>query len=161
MEKGPFLMSKPNLAQAAQLAEIIASICVVASLIWVALELDMNTKEVRASNAFQITAFAVDNRLRSIEIGISELIVKADANEPLTPREQLDLTFYYQYIYQEIELVHHQYTEERLDIQVMEAWERRLVFSLSDPVGRSQWESNKIVYSDKFRAYVESLLNDT
>jgi len=150
-------MAKPTLTRLTQLAEVIAAIGVILSLIWVAVELRMNTREIRATNAFDITAFAVENRLRLLEIGTSELTARTDSGEPLSEADKRDLRLLYQYLFQEIELVYYQYTEGRLDAEIMAAWEQRLRNLMASERARNHWETSNEIYSARFRDYVASL----
>ena len=151
------VQKKYSLDSVAKVAEVVASVGVIASLVWVAIELHLNTEETRHANAFAVTSFAVENRLRSLESGVSAVLAKSSAGSDLTAREAQDLRYYFQYQFQEFELVHYQFTEGRLDEQIMAAWEARLRATLSSAIGNDQWRRTRHLYSERFRNYAKRL----
>ena len=130
-------MKKTGLTEYAQIAEIVAALCVVISLAWVAIELRMNTNEVRNSNAMELINMATQNQMMLASSDISELFWKASINEELTPAEAARLNLLFNGLIQEVESAHYQFEQGRLDSQIAAAWDVRLLGILSSTVGQN------------------------
>ena len=152
-------MKKTGLTEYAQIAEIVAALCVVISLAWVAIELRMNTNEVRNSNAMELINMATQNQMMLASSDISELFWKASINEELTPAEAARLNLLFNGLIQEVESAHYQFEQGRLDSQIAAAWDVRLLGILSSTVGQNYWQQSKILYTERFQQHVERLIS--
>ncbi len=151
-------MKKLQLDEIAQIAEIVAALCVVASLAWVAIELRLNSAEIRQSNTMQLTTFTAANQMQAIGLGIAPIIAKTDAGETLSDNEIVQLTFWLRYTFQEFEVAHFQNSQHRIDPHLAAAWDRRLQFVVSSPVAQEYWQQEKMLYTDRFQEHVDSII---
>ncbi|PCJ25866.1 MAG: hypothetical protein COA96_06360 [SAR86 cluster bacterium] len=152
-------MKRYSLNEIAQLAEVVAAISVVASLIWVAVELRLNSDEIQNANSMQLTTFTAEKQLEAIGLGVASLIIKAQSEEELTPTEMTNLTFYFRYMLQEFETAHFQFVQGRLDSQLAASWDRRLSVIIGAPLGIDYWDREKSLYTQRFQSHVDALIS--
>ena len=153
-------MKKFGLTEYAQLAEIIASICVVISLAWVAIELRLNTSEVRNSNAMELINMATQNQMMLATSDANELFAKLAANETLSAAEVARMNLLFNGLFQEVESAHYQLNQGRLDAEIAAAWDQRLKGILSNDFAQGYWQANKILYTTRFQDHVDSLISE-
>lgn len=152
-------MGNLGLTEYAQLAEIVAAICVVISLLWVGLELRLNTNEVRNANAMELINMATQNQMMLATSDVGEIFAKLSSGEGLSPDETARVSLLFNGLFQEVESAHYQLTQSRLDEQIASAWDQRLISLLSSPIAMNYWASNKILYTDRFIEHVESIIS--
>ncbi len=150
-------MKKYTLDEFSKISEIVAAICVVASLIWVAVELRINSDEIRHSNSVKLTTFTAENQLQVVGTNLIPIIVKTNSGKKLDPVESVTLDFYFRYAFQEFEIAHFQYLQGRLDSQLAKAWDRRLIGIIKLPVGKDYWSREQNLYTQRFQAHVATV----
>ena len=114
-------MKSERLATWTQAAEILSSVAIVVSLIYVGLEIAQNTKEVRASNR-QSTAGRVLDFALTVATN-SDLALMLSNTYPidlasLPPDKRSQLTNYMVAFFINAEEAYHQYTEGLLDEEI-------------------------------------------
>ena len=152
-------MTKLALRDWASVAEIIGTIAVVVSLLFVAYSVNHNTEVLQSLN---------DNLLYEYdEHGISDIVndpsmaailVKLDNNEPLTATEN---ERFLQYRYRTLnmwELAHDRYVEGLFPEEKWVGWSASLGYTVTRGPRRlpkEVWETNKIMYGSDFGLIVD------
>ena len=151
-------MSKPKLGELAQLAEIIAAIAVIVSLLYVARGLNENTAAIRATSAQEITtgtreallAVALDEQLsRIVQIGSSDV-------SKLTSEEAYRFSLFSRQRWLFLQGIWIQKELGVLDSRVWTAYERVICSVLDDETGdRVEWKYHDDILDPGFVDYVE------
>ena len=120
---------KLTLSDLAQLAEILAGIAVVLSLVYVGVQVRQNTQAIEIAAAQQS-----HDAYRQVQVAIMEepmmaaALEKAYSNQQLTPIEALQVDTYVHFIFSNWELAYLNHKKELLDNEIWEAWERYYIW---------------------------------
>ena len=151
-------MSRSGLREFAQLAEIIAAVAVVISLLYVVRGLDENTAAIRASSAQSITAgtreallaIALDEQLsRIVQTGISDM-------SKLSAEEAFRFALFSRQRWLFLQGVWIQRNLGVLDDKVWTAYERVICSILDEDLGSgAEWSNHVGILDPEFVAFVE------
>lgn len=137
---------------------IFESVAVIVSVIYVAIQIKLNTKAVRSATYQNIIS-----NIAAIEARISEdkelarVFRVGRRGERLEPDEQLRFNELMSSFFNFHENLHYQYRQHLLDEDLWKGWNENLSLYLSRPGCRAWWDGTAHLYSKNFREYVDSL----
>ena len=147
---------KLTLSNIAQLAEILAGIAVVLSLVYVGVQMRQNTQAIEIAAAQQS-----HDAYRQVQVAIMEepmlaaALEKAYSNQQLGPIEAFQVDTYIHFIFSNWELAYLNHKKELLDNEIWEAWERYYIFLLSFEIFKIAWIENPVDgYTRSFTDYI-------
>jgi hypothetical protein len=141
-------------------ASLLAAVGVIATLIYLSIQIRQNTKAVRSSSiqnlvqSFSTTAqAAVENEY------IIPLLLKANAGaEALTQEERVRLHFWFIMTFRRFEGVYFQRDLGIVDAEVIDGFERSQMAILASKSAQQWWANSKEIFNSGFVSYVEKLL---
>jgi hypothetical protein len=145
------------------LGELIGALAVVATLVYLSIQLRQNTKAMHlqtAQAAFQTSLDVVSTIAEGDHPSIwqkfrtsgVESIEDADKRMAAESLARCLFTSYDSHFYQ--------YSRGSLDLQLHEAFERRLLAQLAWPGISGWWKANKSLFTESFQDYVNGLLRN-
>ena len=142
-----------------QMIQMLANIGVLASIVFLALEIRQNSHAVQAQSRAQIASDAADHLMRIAENPqLTEIHIRANDGEELTEVEQAQLETVLQSRVRRWENIHYQYRQglysEEEYVGTRTAW-RRVISSQS---ARQHWQQNRDSFSPEFAAEMDRLL---
>jgi hypothetical protein len=149
---------KLALSDWAELAEILAGIAVVLSLIYVGVQVRQNTQAIEIAAAQQS-----HDAYRQAQIAIMEeptmavALEKAYSNQQLSPVEALQVETYIHFIFSNWELAYLNHEKRLLDNEIWVAWERYYIWLMSYDNFKKSWIDNPVDgYTRSFTDYIDS-----
>jgi hypothetical protein len=138
-------------------AEIIASIAVVVSLIFVVLSLNQNTAALRSVNDNLIYELQ-DERLAdaSNNAELADIVVRARAGEELSEAEQLQFFFWVSRDLATWELAFNRHREGMMPPAQWIAWDESFKANITSRLREETWNSSKIGYGGDFQKHVDA-----
>jgi hypothetical protein len=141
-------------------ANLFTAVGVIATLIYLSIQIRQNTKAVRSSSiqnlvqSFSTTAqAAVENEY------IIPLLLKANAGpEALTQEERARLHFWLIMTFRRFEGVYFQRDLGIVDAEVIDGFERSQMAILASKSAQQWWANSKEIFNSGFVSYVEKLL---
>jgi hypothetical protein len=140
------------------IANLLAAIGVIATLIYLSIQIRQNTKAVRSSSirnlvqSFSTTAqAAVENEY------IIPLLLKA-SSEALTQEERARLHFWFIMTFRRFEGVYFQRDLGIVDAEVIDGFERSHMAILASKSAQQWWADSKEIFNSGFVSYLEELL---
>jgi len=147
---------KLTLSDLAQLAEILAGIAVVLSLIYVGMQVRQNTQAIEIAAAQQS-----HDAYRQVQVAIMEepmmaaALEKAFSNQPLDAIEAFQVDTYVHFIFSNWELAYLNHKKELLDNEIWEGWERYYIWLMSYEFFNKAWLENPVNgYTRSFTDYI-------
>lgn len=142
------------------IANLLAAVGVIATLIYLSIQIRQNTKAVRSSSiqnlvqSFSTTAqAAVENEY------IVPLLLKANAGaDNLTEEERGRLHFWFIMTFRRFEGVYFQRDLGIVDAEVIDGFERSHIAILASKSAQAWWANSKEIFNSGFVAYLEELL---
>jgi len=142
------------------IANLLAEVGVIATLIYLAIQIRQNTKAVRSSSiqnlvqSFSTTAqAAVENEY------IIPLLLKANAgSEALTQEERARVHFWFIMTFRRFEGVYLQRDLGIVDAEVIDGFERSHIAILASKSAQQWWTDSKEIFNSGFVSYLEELL---
>ncbi|MDX1577132.1 MAG: hypothetical protein R3266_01555 [Gemmatimonadota bacterium] len=151
-------MRRPTLTETAQIAEVVAAVAVVISLVYVGRELRSNTAAVRAASVQEVANLSAEillttaadsalARLRQIGDRDPSRLGEADRYRYATLIRQAWLTMQNAYFQNELDVI---------DPRVWEGYGRIVCAMWSNPGIRATWPAHRGVLDSGFVAFVEA-----
>ena len=156
---------KERLQEYALIAEIVGGIAIVASLLFVGLQISQNNKLIEAS-AMNASNERTDNTSRmGIEYGVSEILLKIRNDEALSLSERTRLAVFVETLLRHFETIHFQYSLGLINEEIWQSESRgleRLVNGLAFQTVFPDWKNSDrtIQFGDSFVQLVNALLNE-
>jgi len=144
------------------IANLLAAIGVIASLIYLAVQIRQNTRAVRSSSVQSLvqSLSATSQAVLENEY-IIPIMLKASAGlETLTDEERARLHFLLVMTLRRFEGVYFQRDLGFVDAAVIEGFERSHISILTSKSGRAWWAKSKEIFNSRFVAHVEKLLKE-
>ena len=146
-----------SLDQLATLSSIVASLAVIASLIFVGIQLKQSSLATRMMTAQINTQIMIDNFGRVIDhADIAAIFAGEILSEDITPGQKLRIGNVFASTFRHLEMLH---MHQRYGIHEKEMWqssEARLGERISNPFIRSWWQASKQSYAPSFVTYVDA-----
>lgn len=149
---------KLTLSNLAQLAEILAGVAVVLSLVYVGVQVRQNTQAIEIAAAQQS-----HDAYRQVQVAIMEepmlaaALEKAYSNQQLDPTEAFQVDTYVHFIFSNWELAFLNHKKKLLDNEIWESWERYYIWLMSYDFFKKAWIENPVNgYTHSFTDYVNN-----
>jgi hypothetical protein len=120
-------MSKLKLSDWASVAEVVGAIAVVVSLVYVGIQINGNTIEVRAANRQELVnrSFAATSRVVENPV-LAGILVKVAEGQALSPQESMQYSYFVRSMLYDVQEAYLLYREDRLSDGYWET--RRAIF---------------------------------
>jgi len=153
------MMSNTNWSKWSAIAEIISSIAILVTLIYLSIQTNQNTEATLAST--RQTMITTDVDILHAGMDNPSIFIKMQTNQELTPEEEIQLQSWLVMLVRTREYQWLQYKNDLLDKQSWEAYLSGLKGNLSYRLSRTWW--NKVAYDafdHEFVGEVNKLLAD-
>jgi len=149
-----------SLEQIALIASIISSLAVIASLIFVGIQLRQNSLATRMMTAQINTQMMIENFGRVIDHpDIAAIFSGERAADTVTPSEALRIGNMFGATFRHFEMLH---MHQRYGIHELEMWqasEARVQERIVNPIIRGWWETSRSSYGPSFVAYIDGKID--
>ncbi len=152
-----------TLEELAYLSQIVGVAGLLASLIFVGLQIRQNTKAIKATSHHAITdSFNAINNLILSDPKVARIWRHGVAGdtEVLTEEERISVNFMNLAYWRIFETLYYQYKNGTLDKQLFDAELKTMKWSVTLPGFLAWWPNNPISLSDEFRAFVDGLIRE-
>lgn len=138
------------------IGEIIGAAAVVASLLYLAVQIRQSSRIAKASTTQALLGYSA--QMNTAAAGdIAPVMAKVLSDQELAPSEKYQYFVYMLAAFAQCWQAHHQYVNGMLEREVFEAYERRTLSFLARPSARDFWERNRFRFSTTFCEYVDAL----
>ena len=138
------------------IGEIIGAAAVVASLLYLAVQIRQSSRIAKASTTQSLLGYSA--QMNTAAAGdIAPVMAKVLSAQELNPNEKYQYFAYMLAAFAQCWQAHHQYVNGMLEREVFEAYERRTLSFLVRPNAREFWERNRFRFSTTFCDYVDAL----
>ena len=151
-----------DLQSLANLSEVIGSIVVVLSLIYLAVQVRQNTEAQQTENYSRaLDRLAAMQSMLSQDGEISLILSKGTLDtSKLTPRERLRFTWFFYECFGAYEFMFHASRTDAIPEEVWTRWSLGVAWWLTFPGVQAWWHTTPIPFTESFTAFVDSLLKD-
>jgi hypothetical protein len=151
-----------GLSQLADVGELLGGVAVVASLVYLAVQIRQNTRTVRASTLHQNTDLWSSLFLRLAEPDLARAYVAGMAGQPdIRPLQYTQFLFVCRSMFLAFENQYYQMRHGVLDSEAYAGYERSISAQLLAFRGfRLWWELNRSVFSPEFVDHVDAMIAD-
>jgi len=147
-----------TLNELGNIGELIGSIGVIVSLIYLAVEIRRNTDTERTSTYQSVVSdFGSLNRTMSADAELSYLYVEAmdnfgdlDSHQKARISQLFFVTFHY------FENMYYQYRKGYLEEDVWRGWKRLMLTYYASPGFQTWWSVRRVVYSESFGEFLDT-----
>lgn len=142
------------------IANLLAAIGVIATLIYLSIQIRQNTKAVRSSSIQNLVHGLSGTAQAAVENEyMIPLILKANRElENLTEEESARLHFWFIMTFRRFEGVYFQRDLGFVDAAMIEGFERSHISVLASKSGQAWWANAREIFNSGFVSYVEELL---
>jgi hypothetical protein len=150
-------MNTLDLSSWAALAEIIATVAVVVSLLFVAYSIKRNTAEMETSNSnflYQLDAEIAGDLSRDVRL--ATIFLKMEQNETLTDVEKFQYVILQERYLGILEIAWTQYKSESLSVIDWRDWDQYLSSFVTDGLPMEWWIEIRSKYKPEFAEHVDS-----
>ena len=150
-------MSMFDLSGWAALAEIIASVAVIISLLLVAYSIKRNTDEMEVSNSnflYQLDAEIAGDVSR--DVGLATILHKIEREEALTGVERIQYIAFQERYLGLLEIAWTQYKSGSLALIDWRDWDQYLSIFVTNGLPKELWAERRSFYKTEFAEYVDS-----
>jgi transposase-like protein len=146
-----------NLEVLGNLGDFVGGFAVIVSLVYLALQIRQNSREVRNSTVQALLDRSTELFSETISSVIPDIQQKDAAGQPLTEADKIRLRLWHRRNFQFFEQVHMQFEQGRINDEIMQTYERRISTHFNDKRWPDIWASLRSVYTSSFREYVDEL----
>lgn len=149
-----------ELSQLADLGELLGGVAVVASLVYLAIQIRQNTRSVRASTLHQNTDLWSALFLRLAEPDLARAYVAGMAGQPdIKPLQYTQFFFICRSMFLAFENQYYQMRNGVLDPEAYAGYQRSISTQFLSFRGfRLWWEMNRVVFSPDFVAHLDAMI---
>ena len=142
------------------IANLIAAIGVIATLIYLSIQIRQNTKAVRSASVQNLVQSLSATAQAAVENEfIIPLLLKANTGDSaLTEEERTRLHFWFVMAFRRFEGVYFQRELGFVDARVIEGFERSNIDIIASKSGQAWWTNSKEIFNSGFVSYVDELL---
>jgi hypothetical protein len=142
------------------IGEVAGAIGVIATLIYLAIQIRSNTKAMRAQSISDVT-----HNMKT-EMGFilqghdnAAMLMKMQKDEPMTDKELMLADAFLTAAFITRQNEYFQYQQGILDLEVLHSTKHPIVLLLSSPTSRSWWDNEgKLMVAESFAQYVDEVL---
>ena len=141
----------------AALAEIVASVAVIVSLLLVAYSIKRNTDEMEVSNSnflYQLDAEITGDVSRNV--GLATILHKMEGEENLTGVEKIQSVAFQERYLGLLEVAWTQYKSGSLALNDWRDWDKYLSTFVTDGLPKELWAERRSFYKTEFAEFVDS-----
>jgi hypothetical protein len=152
-------MKRLDLGDIGNIAEAIAAIGVIVSLIYLSVQIQQNTNAIRASSYQGIADDVTDFQMGLAQNGDLARIYIAGLENPqqLTPSEKAQFDNYLGVLFARFDTAVELYNRGLIDDSAMAPYSRFILYQLEYPGVTEYWQNAQIFFSDALRAQIESI----
>jgi hypothetical protein len=142
------------------ISDIVATTAVVISLLFLAVQIRLYTKQARLDSMDVVTSRRSDFVMQlATDRELAKIVWSGFAGTPrLPPHEWARFGLYLYVVMLEYERMYTKYRQGSLDQAVLEAWEHGFTWWLKHPGVRSWWKSDHPGFTPAFSAYMDAAL---
>lgn len=142
------------------MANLLAAIGVIVTLIYLSIQIRQNTKAVRSSSVQNLVQSLSTTAQAAVENeSMIPLLLKANTGDSaLTEEERTRLHFWFIMTFRRFEGVYFQRDLGFVDASVIEGFERSHIAIIASKSGQAWWANSKEIFNSGFVSYVEELL---
>jgi len=151
-----------NLQSLANLGEIVGAAAVVASLLYLAVQVRQGTNAQRTENyARALERISSVQSALSLDSEISRIFASGvQDTSSLTPLEKIRFTWALYESFDAFEFMFHTYEINQIPEEVWERWSATVAWWMSFPGVQAWWQSRPVQFSRSFTLFVESIIQD-
>jgi hypothetical protein len=151
-----------TLEELAYISQIVGVVAVLASLIFVGLQIRQNTRALKATSHHAVTdSFNAINTLILSDPKVARLWRLAiTGSQDLNEDERTSADFMLLANMRIFETLYYQYKNGTMDKQLFDAELKTLKWSVTNPGFRAWWAVNPISLSAEFRTFIDGLIRD-
>ena len=139
-------MSKLKLSDWASVAEVIGAVAVVISLVYVGIQINGNTIEIREANRQELINRSFVATGRVVENAeVADILVKVADGEPLSPQESVQYSYFVRAMLYDVQEAYLLYREGRLDDEYWETRQSIFVAYMAAAPALAAYERDKAV----------------
>lgn len=146
----------PDWAAVGAIGELLGALGVLATLVYLSLQVRANTEQTRLAIVENIMAREIENRERLLISDIPALSVAIEQGRELTPEEQRRFGFYMQGTFQAWEAAFYMHRNHTLSSEVYDAIEFRRLHTIGI---REYWAMFRRGFTASFREHADELLD--
>ncbi len=153
-----------DLMQLGALGELVGGVAVIASLIFVGLQIRQNTRSNRHISTQNLVGLHANaNLMISTNGELAEILQRSIAGgpDPLRPEEQLRFNTFWLGAYSQFDYAYTRYREGDLDADVWKRIEYEISVFLGLPGVAAWWSQDKRRFSDAFVQFVDRAVAET
>jgi len=159
-------LNKLNLQNLSAIAEILSSVAVLATLVFLVYELRQNTDAIRANTYQEMNAvISESNGIFLANPEVSEFILRTASNaDNLTPSDSIRLRAFVSSMYRHADNIHFQYQIGTIDRRQMESLLIPMILNMRRRgTLRTQWEEgeDKLLLHPDLVAYIDAEIHKT
>jgi hypothetical protein len=151
-----------DLESLAQLGEFISGVVVIVSLVYVVVQLRLNTESIRNENYGRaLDRIATMQSRLSHDGEYAELLSRGILDvSRLTPRERIQFTWIWYELFGAIEFIFHAAQNGSLSSEVWDRWHGTTAYWLGFPGVRAWWQNRPTPFSRSFTEYIDAQLRE-
>ncbi len=151
-----------NLESLAQLGEVIGAAAVVASLLYLAVQVRQGTRAQRTENyARALERVSAMQSVLSQDSEISRIFARGvQDTSKLTPLDKIRFTWSLYEAFDAFEFMFHTYETDQMPDEVWHRWSLTVAWWLSFPGVQSWWHNRPVQFTASFTKFVEDVLRD-
>jgi len=151
---------KEKLQEYALIAEIVSTLAIISSLIFVGLQIRQNSDTVKAQTRNAIAEIARDNVKATMDPRLIEAFLKMSNGVKLTPEEAFLIRLHNNLIFRTAENVYYQYNIGTFSEDEFDGYRNYFHEYFSNKITLENWEETKSGYSPRFREEMDALISD-
>ena len=146
-----------SLSDVGNMAEAIAAVAVVVSLVYLAIQIRQNTKAVRASSYEEVANGVTDFQSSLAQNdGLTRIYLKGTADpKQLSPEELLRFEMVLGQLFIKYDVAVYFYQQHLVDDMAIEPYTKYILLLLNSPGIMNWWERSQHFFSDHMRNYIE------
>ena len=146
-----------NWEAASAIGEIVGAIGLMASLVYLAIQIRTNSEDVRDNTTFAVVQMLIDARRDFLNTPLIAVIAKIGAHESLTTEERILYLGYLQHLANVYDVAHLAIRRRKVDASLVAGLENRIRGAANAPMFDEFWLRNSGDYSKEFQHFVESV----
>jgi len=151
-----------DLQSLANLGEVIGAAAVVASLLYLAVQVRQGTRAQRTENyARALDRIAAMQSALSRESEVSQIFARGVEDvSKLAPMQRIRFTWGLYEMFDAFEFMFYTYKNDQIPEEVWARWSQTLAFWLTFPGIRAWWSARPVSFTETFTAFVDTLVQD-
>jgi len=139
------------------IGDFLGGIAVLISVIYLALQIRQNTREVKHASTQDLLGKSVDVFTHALGTSLPALLAKLEKTDDLSNEERQYFSMWLRRNMQLFELVYLQYREGRVTQEIMDAYERRIIDHMARPQWDAEWVKITHTFTKSYSDYITRL----